>query len=205
MGKNKLPWDAIDIGVDLDELKREAYRIADEHGFIDINNQGETHYLMLVITEIAEAVEADRIGGHYNPDNLDGNIQFMEIMPRTLTDNDAAFARKYEKYVNGTVESELADICIRLLTFAAVMKTRPCVQTRFIGSVALDYDTPFTAFCYRLCLDIADIELSTKKQINYALSLVHFYCESRHIDLWRHVKMKMRYNETRDIKHGKRY
>ena len=45
--------------MNLNELKDRAYKIAKEHGWHEQELSDET-YLMLIITEIAEAVNADR-------------------------------------------------------------------------------------------------------------------------------------------------
>lgn len=47
--------------MNLNELRDKAYRIACDHGFHDKELSNE-HCLMLVITELSEAVEADRKG-----------------------------------------------------------------------------------------------------------------------------------------------
>ncbi len=47
--------------INLNELRNIAYKTACEHGFHD-KELSNSHYLMLVITELSEAVEADRKG-----------------------------------------------------------------------------------------------------------------------------------------------
>ena len=46
---------------DLNELRDRAYKTACEHGFHE-EELSDMHLLMLVITELSEAVEADRKG-----------------------------------------------------------------------------------------------------------------------------------------------
>ena len=45
--------------MDLNNLRDEAYAIAREHGWHEQEHSDE-HHLMLIITEMAEAVQADR-------------------------------------------------------------------------------------------------------------------------------------------------
>lgn len=52
-------WRKTDKIMNLNELRDKAYRIAYDHGFHDKELSNE-HCLMLVITELSEAVEADR-------------------------------------------------------------------------------------------------------------------------------------------------
>ncbi len=47
--------------MELNELRDKAYKIAREHGFHE-EEFSDGHYLMLVISELSEAVEADRKG-----------------------------------------------------------------------------------------------------------------------------------------------
>ena len=53
---------------DLNKLRDRAYLIAKSHGFHEKEESDET-YLMLIITEIAEAVNADRKGKHADISN----------------------------------------------------------------------------------------------------------------------------------------
>lgn len=45
--------------INLDALSERAYNIACEHGFHDVELSDE-HFLMLAISELSEAIEADR-------------------------------------------------------------------------------------------------------------------------------------------------
>lgn len=49
--------------MDLNKLRDEAYQIAKEHGWHD-KEYSDSHWLMLLITEIAEAVQAHRKGDY---------------------------------------------------------------------------------------------------------------------------------------------
>lgn len=49
--------------MNLNELRDEAYRIAKENGWHDEEYSNE-HWLCLVISELMEAVQADRIDQH---------------------------------------------------------------------------------------------------------------------------------------------
>ena len=94
---------------ELNALRDECYKIACEHGWHD-EELSERHFLCLVITELMEAVEADRIDRHADLESL----------------NDAAsvypWVRCFALYVKDTVEGELADAAIRILDLAGVLK-----------------------------------------------------------------------------------
>ena len=61
------------------------------------------HWLCLVVSEVMEAVEADR--KDYRADMI-GFIQNTYLHPD--------FAERYETYIKGSVEEELADAVIRI-------------------------------------------------------------------------------------------
>jgi NTP pyrophosphatase (non-canonical NTP hydrolase) len=94
----------VDLKKSLNELRDEAFVTATEHGFHDMTaNFGEL--LMLVVSELSEALEADRL------EKWAGSM-FLE--ERGLD------PVRYDLYIRGTVEEEIADAVIRLLDFAGV-------------------------------------------------------------------------------------
>ena len=48
--------------MDLNKLRDKSYQTACDHGFHDNREYSNRHFLMLVITELSEAVEAHRNG-----------------------------------------------------------------------------------------------------------------------------------------------
>lgn len=88
------------------ELSKEIHENACEKGFWDMHrNMGEM--LMLVTSEAAEALEADRIGKYSNWE--DRLPPFMDNIP------DDTFLRIFEKEVKGSWEDEMADVVIRVM------------------------------------------------------------------------------------------
>jgi len=89
----------------LNELRDKAYKIAKEKGFHDEPCNFPTR-LMLTVSELSEALEADRKGKWFNPTDY-------PIFP-------AKYPSKidYEKYIKGTVEEEIADALIRIFDLA---------------------------------------------------------------------------------------
>lgn len=91
--------------MNLTELAKEIYAGNKERGFWDEErNFGEL--LMLVVSELGEAIESHRKGWNTVPAQ---NVEFM------LTLNDAAFNEAFKDSVKDTVEDEIADAIIRLL------------------------------------------------------------------------------------------
>ena len=117
------------------ELSLRIHKNSTEKGFWVNDNFAEK--LMLVVTELSEATEADRIGKTCSHD----------LAFDLLNCEDETFLKLFEQEIKGTVEDELADAVIRLM----------------------------------------DI------------------CAYHRINLEAQVKVKMRYNKTREYLHGKKY
>ena len=82
------------------DLRDRAYQCACEHGFHETEHS-DAHWLMLIVSEMAEAVDADRKGKKAN----------IDAFERLYSGSDSKFG--YEKLIKGSVEEELADIVIR--------------------------------------------------------------------------------------------
>jgi NTP pyrophosphatase (non-canonical NTP hydrolase) len=93
----------------LNELRDEAFAYAEKQGFHERKNFGEK--LMLIVSELSEALEADR-NGKWVGDTVMNN--------RTVIPLSICCAEKidYEKYIKGSVEEELADATIRICDLA---------------------------------------------------------------------------------------
>ena len=179
------------MNINFNELRDKAYKCACDHGFHEKEISDET-YLMLIITEIAEAVNADRKNHH----------AYLEEFNKIYTVTDFGFIAKFEGYIKDSVEDELADVSIRLLDFAGVRGYN-------IANINLsDVKIRSCDFCIK-CFDLVDIivtdkdypELVIENGIRYVFGLASAY----NIDLMKHIELKMRYNELRPYKKGKSY
>ena len=95
--------------MNIQENINKAHQIATEHGFHDEKRSNE-HWLMLVISEVCELMEAHR-KDHW-PTSDCGRESFES---REYVHPD--FNERYDAYVKGTIGEELADICIRIFDF----------------------------------------------------------------------------------------
>ena len=89
--------------MNLNNLRDEAYSIAKANGWHEEEHSDE-HWLMLVISEIAEAVQADR-------KNLHADVEAFKKYEEIID-----FKENFERQIKNTVEDELADIVIAALT-----------------------------------------------------------------------------------------
>lgn len=163
--------------------------------------------MMLVLSEIGEAVEADRKGLYF--------AQLYENARKAYgKSQDTTHLSKYlfEKYAKNSVEDELADVCIRLFDICGVFNVVPDYLSE--GDMrdtfdALCKDMSFCERCFMLscllcrCEDLDTNSLSSI--IGGALTFISCMAEDMGIDLVRHIELKMEYNESRPKKHGKKY
>lgn len=193
--------------MNLNELRDRAYKTACEHGFHDEEMSNE-HCLCLVISELMEAVEADRKGRFAKvPVDKKGTI-FDE---RTFHCQNKYFAENFEAYIKDRVEDELADAVIRLLDLAGLRNisiddfpkeaiygaSESCVGETFTESIYAISTLPIRYFY--------EYDYSFESQIGHMLLSIFGLAKHMDIDLIWHVEQKMRYNELRENKHGKRY
>jgi hypothetical protein len=93
--------------IDFDSLCVRAYENAVKHGFHE-EKYPAYHYMMLIVTEIAEAVNADRKGKYANRTMFEKNFDTPQINP------ESHWIFCYEVFIKDTVEDEFADAAIRI-------------------------------------------------------------------------------------------
>lgn len=172
--------------MNLNELRDKAYQCAVTHGWHE-ENLSDEHFLCLVISELMEAVEADRKGMHADIEAFNKYNGYVD------------FKENFERQIKGTVE-ELADACIRLLDLAGLRSVDlDCFD--YEGSDTEDYSNmSFTESMFRICVYITDNFYRTELFI--LLNEICAFCHNRNIDIFWHIEQKMKYNELRPYKHG---
>ena len=176
---------------ELTALRDECYKIALSHGFHD-EKLSERHFLCLVISELMEAVEADRKGRHAD----------IKTFNAALDGFDCEVA--FEAYIKDTVEDEMADAAIRILDLAGANgDTFPSFSSepykRDEGMCDYFKSKSFTESIYEICDDI----FTTGYDV--ALYDLFVLAEVMGFDLMEHIRLKMEYNKTRERLHGKKY
>ena len=171
------------------ELRDRAYDNACKHGFHD-KEYSDEHWLMLIITEISEAVNADR----------NGRMANIDAFKRLYSGSDSKFG--YEKLIKGSVEEELADVVIRCLDFAAMKGININVKT-----YSYTEKLSFEERMYWICSSFTFInnEFEFENRINDAIDSITSLAKINNIDLLWYIEQKMRYNELREPMHGKKY
>lgn len=188
----------------VDEFIGRAFKTAVEHGFHD-EKTSFSHQMMLVIGEIGECVEADRKGRV-------SDLGMFDDAFRTQS-----FEYCFETYIKDTMVDEMADICIRLFDMCGYFRIKPLVgsEHRDLQALEREWGKIFAEkdFCEKaytlvqlLCAcDEASDAGSIESNFSAALTFLYFWAKSLHFDLAKHIDLKMRYNEGRAYKHGKKY
>lgn len=181
---------------DIDKWVKQAYDTACKHGFHD-KEYSDGHWIMLIITEIAEAVEADRKGEIGKED--DSNEIYSQMKDGNMSNSE--FITSFVTKIKDTVSDELADVCIRIFDLAGLRKLNmqsfyPCGYSQRLT---------FTEFAYSLVQTIDNPTRSLSKRLRSVICKVIAYCYYHNIGLKKHIELKMKYNEMRPKLNGKNY
>ncbi len=193
------------------ELAKSVHENAVSKGFWD-KEQSVEHYLMLVLTELSEAVEADRKGRYSCIPAFEEKL----IEQHTEADETEVFVSVFSSQLKDTVGDELADVAIRLLDLEGYLQhgldgeltvTRDNDEkTLWENMQARDIFSPDDTFTED-CLLLAKTIMNAAQTRSVVWSLYGLYRLARKygIDIAKHVELKMRYNATRPKLHGKKY
>lgn len=185
----------------LNDLKDRAYKCAVVHGWHE-ENLSDEHFLCLVISELMEAVEADRKEKHADTKKFNQELDYYIHEMKLYGENyDKAYRDVFEYYLKDSVEDELADACIRLLDLAGL---RNC-ELLYMDSLYIE-EISFTEFSYMFCSFITNPDKSQKDwlklHISCSLGRIFSWCRAKNIDIAWHIEQKIKYNELRPYKHG---
>lgn len=186
--------------MNLNELRDQVYENACEHGFHDKDLSNE-HFLMLVICELAEAVEADRKGKRAKVDWFKKKMETSRIcqgLDPTIS-KERGYEVAYNETIKGSIEEELADTVIRLLDLAGLRGID--LSDIYVWDIITIKNLPDYIFGAIRQLYYTPLERAVVSTIANVFS----YCKATNVDLLWHIEMKMKYNELREYKHGKKY
>lgn len=180
---------------------KEAFDIAKDHGFHDVEFS-VNHFIMLIVTEISEMVEADRKNKRCRIDNFSKASIAMNT--------DSGFVTKFENQVKDNLEDEMADACIRIFDLAGIFGWKLSdYKSEEDGHKAYCHVSrrKFTEIAYSLCNILTSNVPSSYNEHKCisALSFMESWAKDLHIDLAWYIEQKMAYNKTRVRLHGKQY
>lgn len=151
--------------------------------------------LMLIISECAEALEADRDGRYADLETYDALM--------AESDNDPGDEVEwFRNCIKDSVDDELSDVVIRLADLCGGLGIEP-LQCKYTLNDFKDHSIP--AMLYYAVEELAYPDEPTSMRVGGCLDIIELIAERHSIDLWRHVELKLAYNKTRPAKHNKRY
>ena len=188
----------------LNELAKKAYENAKAKGFHD-EKHTDAHWLMLVMCELAEAVEADRCGKRADRKEFERLVGTCE---------DVVWPHLFEMYIKDSVEDELADEVIRLLDYIGMKGfvipddyvTKENLTRTLESTFRTEEWANLQTFAERVFVSCCNNLL--RMGDDYPDSVVYSVfamAELYEIDLIWFVREKMKYNEKRELLHGKSY
>lgn len=189
----------------LKQLMTKAYENAKAKGFyepdLDINKA-----LMLIITEMGEAIQASR---HDRHGSIEGYNTYLEV-----SDEHTA----YEESLEGTVESEFADIAIRIMSLLGwydsqkvicLMNDTEIRKTEEYHKVEFEhgnYSLPDAMYLIITRMTYFPFSCSpawmNTLRLQEIMVMVFALAHIEGIDLVEHIRLKMQYNESRPYLHG---
>ena len=170
----------------LAKLQQRIWDVATAHGWHE-NPISTAQYFGLIMTEMAEAVEADRNGRRF---------KMTSAPPEDLQ----WFKGWYQEWVKGTIEEEFADVVIRVLDMAQEVHGD---KMRWLGYYP--YGQVYQeneSFIENAWYFIREVLNWGTMNISDCVSFMFDWAQHLGIDLWQHIEWKMKYNELRPYKHG---
>ena len=194
----------------LNGMMNEVWKIATSHGWHEQPHSTE-HYLGLIMTEMAEAIEADRNGKRANTDAMAELLDAQAKSKEGLSAHwyDMWYSEYYNFYVKGSIEEEFADVVIRVLDMAYGRHCSPHDSDYLLWHGYDNYGDNFSkekSFVESAWTFIKEVLNFGTMNISDSVSYMYAWAEHLGIDLDTHIRWKMKYNELRPYKHdGKKY
>lgn len=189
---------------ELNKLKDTIYATEVAHGFHDEKHTVD-HELGMVLSEIGEAIDADRNPNAPVPTqkNID---EAMELADES-DEQHVAFIAYFKDHIKGSVVEELADVAIRLLDLAGSMDVEFDDEDNLEGTILTSDDTlPDQLFGFSMSLDSLTFDFADGIEFADALQdITGIAKDYTHLDLWQAVRLKMLYNDMRPWLNGKKY
>ena len=186
--------------INWNQLRGWEHETSVKHGFYD-DKPSNIHFLCLIISELMEAVEADRKNQRAKTHSKDGR-RYEIFSDQTFHPGNIYFKETFEVQIKNTLEDELADVVIRCLDLAGA------------NGIEMPYGAPlsitnqgktFTEKIWFIVQSLVDERASLTAKLH--TTIVHCWqlAKEYNFDLVWHIKKKMAYNSLRSPKHGKRY
>lgn len=177
----------------LAKLQQRIWDVATAHGWHE-KPISTAQYCGLIMTEMAEAVEADRNGRRSE------DAEFKRALNFEAVNKDSYFKACYKDYIKGSIDEEFADVVIRVLDMAQEVHGD---KMRWVGYYP--YGQVYQeneSFIENAWYFIREVLNWGTMNISDCVSFMFDWAQHLGIDLWQHIEWKMKYNELRPYKHG---
>lgn len=188
---------------ELNKLKSVIYATEVAHGFHDEKHTVD-HDLGMVLSEIGEAIDADR-----NPNAPVPTQKTIDEALELADESDeqhVAFIAYFKEHIKGSMVEELADVAIRLLDLAGDMDVefdKDCDLNKNVWTSSATLPDQLFNFSFGLCyLALNPVDFEFANALQHITDIAENYT---HLDFWQVVRLKMRYNDMRPRLNGKKY
>lgn len=182
--------------IDIKHYATKAHEAAKAKGWWDEPSSMPT-LKALIVSELCEALEADRIGKHANVVYFKHRLTEIESSINSPVQSEVLlqhYKTLFKSHIKDSVSDELADAAIRILDVLG-----------WSGSSGLfTYQPELVSKVFSENIFYV-IENVVQGRLALCLRYIETLAESLNIDLIWHIEAKMRYNELRQRKHGKSY
>ncbi len=189
----------------LNDIAKQIHENAKSKGFYDEpRNTGEL--FMLMVSELGEAMDADRKGKRADMAGFTVTLGGLHINQY----NEGYVKWAYDGHIKGSIEEELADAVIRIMDFCAFYEINiDIVEYEQHGDFEVSKDCNFGEELMDvnrwLCRAFYEDSIDREPCLNAAVILLINLSLVMGFDLMQHIELKMKYNATREHKHGKKY
>ena len=174
------------------ELAKEIYLENKEKGFWD-EPRSEQYCLMLIITELSEAVEAFRKHQWANLSDVKDQLGLFN-------------AETFKLNIKDSVQDEISDAYIRILDMVGAFDIDIVMfmPSRLKSKSMVDASSNFISNCYWITADLmSNAEYGIETALCDAMISINALCDIFDFNLMDHVALKRNYNKTRPRLHGK--
>ena len=184
------------VKIALDDNEDYFCSICHGTGIIQRGNIGEL--LMLIVSELSEALEAHRKNKH--SDKMSLSTYLYDELYFSHDDNNKI--EYFENNIKGTFEDELADVFIRLFDLCGYLK---------LNIDEINYEVfeikhnNIGEMLFVVTKEITNYPFTQTKEIwiGFVFESLFSIIEKLKIPIEKHIIAKMEYNKTRPRKHGK--
>ncbi len=176
----------------------QAVTTAKEKGWHDTYHSDE-HFLALIVSELCEAMQADRNNRYALP--------FAGTFVKQNIEFQSNFVKAFELTIKDTFEDELSDTIIRCCDFLGLKRDSYKGDTNYEqNNFKLIYLRPsfteFPEFAYACIRFLTDESHPAVFRVACMISIIIDYCNENSIDIDKYIELKMSFNPTRPYRHG---